>query len=84
MDDPIHEDPTEIAQQIAAGATARGKALGTDFLIDIDRQRRCGRCSTGPVPATRCYSPARATSGGCWSATGGCPGTIAPPPNHSD
>jgi UDP-N-acetylmuramoyl-L-alanyl-D-glutamate--2,6-diaminopimelate ligase len=37
MDDPIHEDPTEIAHQIAAGATARGKALGVEFLIDVDR-----------------------------------------------
>ena len=37
MDDPIHEDPTEIAHQIAAGATARGRTLGTDFLIDVDR-----------------------------------------------
>jgi len=37
MDDPIHEDPTEIAHQIAAGATARGRVCGTDFLIDVDR-----------------------------------------------
>ena len=37
MDDPIHEDPTEIALQIAAGAEARGKVLGSDFLIDVDR-----------------------------------------------
>jgi len=37
MDDPIHEDPTEIAHQIAAGAQARGKVPGSDFLIDVDR-----------------------------------------------
>ncbi|MCC6177895.1 MAG: UDP-N-acetylmuramoyl-L-alanyl-D-glutamate--2,6-diaminopimelate ligase [Chloroflexi bacterium] len=37
MDDPIHEDPTEIAQTIAAGATARGRTLGADFAIDVDR-----------------------------------------------
>jgi len=37
MDDPIHEDPTEIARQIAAGAQARGSVLGSDFLIDVDR-----------------------------------------------
>jgi UDP-N-acetylmuramoyl-L-alanyl-D-glutamate--2,6-diaminopimelate ligase len=37
MDDPIHEDPTEIAYQIAGGAVERGKALGTDFAIDVDR-----------------------------------------------
>jgi UDP-N-acetylmuramoyl-L-alanyl-D-glutamate--2,6-diaminopimelate ligase len=36
-DDPLHEDPTEIARQIAAGATLRGKHLGKDFLIDVDR-----------------------------------------------
>src|SRR4051812_22468908 len=34
MDDPIHEDPVEIAQQIAAGALSRGRTLGTDFDID--------------------------------------------------
>jgi UDP-N-acetylmuramoyl-L-alanyl-D-glutamate--2,6-diaminopimelate ligase len=37
MDDPIHEDPVEIAHQIAAGATARGRTLGADFEIDVDR-----------------------------------------------
>lgn len=37
MDDPLHEDPAEIASQIAAGATAVGKAAGRDFLVDLDR-----------------------------------------------
>ena len=37
MDDPLHEDPSEIAEQIAAGATAAGKTLGTDFSIELDR-----------------------------------------------
>lgn len=37
MDDPLHEDPSEIAEQIAAGATATGKTLGRDFAIELDR-----------------------------------------------
>jgi UDP-N-acetylmuramoyl-L-alanyl-D-glutamate--2,6-diaminopimelate ligase len=37
MDDPLHEDPQEIAEQIATGATALGKQPGADFLIDVDR-----------------------------------------------
>jgi UDP-N-acetylmuramoyl-L-alanyl-D-glutamate--2,6-diaminopimelate ligase len=37
MDDPLHEDPSEIARQIAAGATATGKSLGQDFAIELDR-----------------------------------------------
>jgi UDP-N-acetylmuramoyl-L-alanyl-D-glutamate--2,6-diaminopimelate ligase len=37
IDDPIHEDPVEIAHEIAAGATVRGRTLGTDFEIDVDR-----------------------------------------------
>ncbi|MCC7367723.1 MAG: UDP-N-acetylmuramoyl-L-alanyl-D-glutamate--2,6-diaminopimelate ligase [Chloroflexi bacterium] len=37
MDDPLHEDPREIAEQIAAGAEAVGKVRGQEFAIDIDR-----------------------------------------------
>ena len=37
LDDPLHEDPAEIARQIAAGATAVGKAAGRDFSIDLGR-----------------------------------------------
>jgi UDP-N-acetylmuramoyl-L-alanyl-D-glutamate--2,6-diaminopimelate ligase len=37
MDDPLHEDPAEVARQIAAGATAAGKAKGRDFSIELDR-----------------------------------------------
>jgi UDP-N-acetylmuramoyl-L-alanyl-D-glutamate--2,6-diaminopimelate ligase len=36
-DDPLHEDPREIAEQIAAGAAARGRRAGTAFLIEVDR-----------------------------------------------
>lgn len=37
IDDPLHEDPAEIADQIAAGASAAGKVTGRDFSIDLDR-----------------------------------------------
>jgi UDP-N-acetylmuramoyl-L-alanyl-D-glutamate--2,6-diaminopimelate ligase len=37
MDDPLHEDPAEIAEQIAAGAVASGRRPGHDFLVDVDR-----------------------------------------------
>jgi UDP-N-acetylmuramoyl-L-alanyl-D-glutamate--2,6-diaminopimelate ligase len=37
MDDPLHEDPVEIASVIADGATAVGAMRGRDFDIDIDR-----------------------------------------------
>ena len=37
MDDPLHEDPREIAEAIAAGARAGGKSEGPDFTIDLDR-----------------------------------------------
>ncbi len=37
MDDPLHEDPAQIAAQIAAGARAAGKTEGRDFAIDLDR-----------------------------------------------
>jgi UDP-N-acetylmuramoyl-L-alanyl-D-glutamate--2,6-diaminopimelate ligase len=37
MDDPLNEDPAEIAAQIAAGAVAAGKTEGRDFAIDLDR-----------------------------------------------
>ena len=36
-DDPLHEDPAEIAEQIAAGARQRGKRRGRDFEIVVDR-----------------------------------------------
>ena len=36
-DDPLHEDPAEIAEQIAAGARERGKRQGSDFEIVVDR-----------------------------------------------
>jgi UDP-N-acetylmuramoyl-L-alanyl-D-glutamate--2,6-diaminopimelate ligase len=37
MDDPLHEDPFEIAQAIEAGAIGTGKVPGHDFEIDLDR-----------------------------------------------
>ncbi|MDP8921544.1 MAG: UDP-N-acetylmuramoyl-L-alanyl-D-glutamate--2,6-diaminopimelate ligase [Chloroflexota bacterium] len=37
MDDPLHEDPLEIAEQIAGGARALGKLVGRDFVVDVDR-----------------------------------------------
>ena len=37
MDDPLHEDPAEIADQIAAGAVGAGKVIGRDFSIDLGR-----------------------------------------------
>jgi UDP-N-acetylmuramoyl-L-alanyl-D-glutamate--2,6-diaminopimelate ligase len=37
MDDPLHEDPREIAAAIASGARADGKLEGRDFAIDLDR-----------------------------------------------
>jgi UDP-N-acetylmuramoyl-L-alanyl-D-glutamate--2,6-diaminopimelate ligase len=37
MDDPLHEDPVEIAATIADGATAAGAVRGRDFEIDVDR-----------------------------------------------
>lgn len=36
-DDPLHEDPAEIAAQIAVGAIALGKRPGLDFAVEIDR-----------------------------------------------
>ncbi|MGE3267400.1 MAG: UDP-N-acetylmuramoyl-L-alanyl-D-glutamate--2,6-diaminopimelate ligase [Chloroflexota bacterium] len=37
MDDPLHEDPAEIAGQIAEGAISAGAVNGRDFAIEIDR-----------------------------------------------
>ncbi|MFN8633134.1 MAG: UDP-N-acetylmuramoyl-L-alanyl-D-glutamate--2,6-diaminopimelate ligase [Chloroflexota bacterium] len=37
MDDPLHEDPEEIARAIAAGAEEAGKRAGIDYEIDLDR-----------------------------------------------
>jgi UDP-N-acetylmuramoyl-L-alanyl-D-glutamate--2,6-diaminopimelate ligase len=42
MDDPLHEDPAEIAERIASGATAIGKYEGRDFSIDLDRASAIG------------------------------------------
>ncbi|HZO25034.1 MAG TPA: UDP-N-acetylmuramoyl-L-alanyl-D-glutamate--2,6-diaminopimelate ligase [Chloroflexota bacterium] len=42
MDDPLHEDPAEIAERIAAGATEAGKKRGRDFSIDLDRASAIG------------------------------------------
>lgn len=36
-DDPLHEDPGEIAEAIAAGATNAGARRGKDFDIELDR-----------------------------------------------
>jgi UDP-N-acetylmuramoyl-L-alanyl-D-glutamate--2,6-diaminopimelate ligase len=38
MDDPIGEDPAQIAAEIAAGARAAGAVDGRDFLIELDRR----------------------------------------------
>ena len=43
MDDPLHEDPAEIARQIAAGATAVSKAAGRDFSVELDRASAIGQ-----------------------------------------
>jgi UDP-N-acetylmuramoyl-L-alanyl-D-glutamate--2,6-diaminopimelate ligase len=37
MDDPLHEDPVEIAEVIARGAESAGRSRGRDFEIDVDR-----------------------------------------------
>jgi UDP-N-acetylmuramoyl-L-alanyl-D-glutamate--2,6-diaminopimelate ligase len=37
MDDPLGEDPEDIARAIAAGAAARGKREGRDFAVELDR-----------------------------------------------
>jgi UDP-N-acetylmuramoyl-L-alanyl-D-glutamate--2,6-diaminopimelate ligase len=37
MDDPLHEDPAEIARQIAAGATDAGAEAGRAFTVELDR-----------------------------------------------
>jgi UDP-N-acetylmuramoyl-L-alanyl-D-glutamate--2,6-diaminopimelate ligase len=37
MDDPLHEDPAEIAAQIAQGASAAGALAGRDFDVDLVR-----------------------------------------------
>jgi UDP-N-acetylmuramoyl-L-alanyl-D-glutamate--2,6-diaminopimelate ligase len=51
MDDPLHEDPLEIAEAIAEGAVAAGKERGRDFEIDVDRasaiRRLVGRARPG-------------------------------------
>jgi UDP-N-acetylmuramoyl-L-alanyl-D-glutamate--2,6-diaminopimelate ligase len=39
MDDPLHEDPLEIATQSAAGAEGQGAVRGRDFEIELDRRR---------------------------------------------
>jgi UDP-N-acetylmuramoyl-L-alanyl-D-glutamate--2,6-diaminopimelate ligase len=37
MDDPLHEDPGEIAGQIAEGAERVGGVLGQTFAVELDR-----------------------------------------------
>lgn len=43
MDDPLYEDPAEIARQIAAGAIAAGGLEGRAFSIDLDRASAIGQ-----------------------------------------
>ena len=37
MDDPLHEEPAEIARQIAGGAEAAGGVADQTFSVDLDR-----------------------------------------------
>ena len=37
-DDPLHEDPEEIAATVAAGAREAGAVEGRDFVVELDRQ----------------------------------------------
>ena len=37
-DDPLHEDPAEIAEQIVTGARAAGAVEGRDFNVELDRR----------------------------------------------
>lgn len=37
-DDPLFEDPEQIARQIVAGAEARGRQAGEDFKVVLDRR----------------------------------------------
>jgi len=39
MDDPLHEDPAEIATEAAAGAEQSGAVRGRQFEIVLDRRR---------------------------------------------
>lgn len=39
MDDPLHEDPAEIAEAAARGAERAGAARGERFVIELDRRR---------------------------------------------
>lgn len=39
MDDPLHEDPAEIAAAVAVGARQAGAAEGKQFEIELDRRR---------------------------------------------
>lgn len=43
MDDPLHEDPAEIASQIAAGVAEAGGVEGRAFSIDLDRASAIGK-----------------------------------------
>ncbi len=38
LDDPIHENPESIAEEIRAGAVAAGAMQGQDFAIQLDRR----------------------------------------------
>jgi UDP-N-acetylmuramoyl-L-alanyl-D-glutamate--2,6-diaminopimelate ligase len=37
-DDPLHEDPADIAEQILAGARASGAVDGVNFSVELDRR----------------------------------------------
>jgi UDP-N-acetylmuramoyl-L-alanyl-D-glutamate--2,6-diaminopimelate ligase len=39
MDDPLHEDPAEIASAVAEGARQAGAVEGSEFEIELDRRR---------------------------------------------
>ena len=42
-DDPLHEEPAEIARQVAAGALAAGAEAGSQFDVELDRRRAIER-----------------------------------------
>jgi UDP-N-acetylmuramoyl-L-alanyl-D-glutamate--2,6-diaminopimelate ligase len=39
QDDPLFEDPAEIASEAAAGARAAGAVEGRQFVVELDRRR---------------------------------------------
>jgi UDP-N-acetylmuramoyl-L-alanyl-D-glutamate--2,6-diaminopimelate ligase len=52
-DDPVHEDPGDIAEQISAGARQAGAVPGDEFAVELDRRtaiaRALGRAEPGDV-----------------------------------